>query len=392
MRINTNVAALNAYRNLSDTNNAVAGSMQKLSSGFRINKAADDAAGLGIANRMRADTRAMTQASKNAEQANSVLQIAEGATSSIQKMLERMKELATQAGSDSVDVNGRSRINAEFTALKEEITRTVDTTKFQGGHLLKTVAASAGNAASVFNGSQSGTADSGNTGTATAPTFNGTYSGLVDATITVRVHDAAGANSGTIEADDFQASVDGGTTWVTLAQLATNTGVTVTPSAANAADGDVWTMAATAASGPTEASGGARSFLVGSSEQYTTSDTLTIAAIDLTLGATGLNLASAALTDLDASRAALTSIDAAMEKVATALGDIGATQNRVEFAQGNLKTTIQNFSAAESVIRDLDMAEEMTKFSKNNILAQAGTAMLAQANQSAQGVLQLLRG
>src|SRR5688500_635073 len=141
MRINTNISALNAYRNLGETNNAVSSSMQKLSSGFRINRAADDAAGLGIANRLRADTRALSQASKNAEQANSVLQIAEGATSTIQKMLERMKELATQAGSDSVDASGRTRIQSEFAQLQEEITRTVDTTKFQGGHLLKTVAA-----------------------------------------------------------------------------------------------------------------------------------------------------------------------------------------------------------------------------------------------------------
>ena len=282
MRINTNIGALNAYRNLSETNNAVASSMQKLSSGFRINKAGDDAAGLGIANKLRADTRAMTQASKNAEQANSVLQIAEGATGSIQKMLERMKELATQAGSDSVDDGGRSRIKAEYDELVGEIGRTVSTTKFQGKFLL-----------------------------------DGT-------------------------AGDLQ-------------------------------------------------------FLVSSSGDYAGKDLLTVSAIDLTAGATGLGLdavvfAAPTATTTAEWRTALTTIDAAMDKVNTVLGDIGATQNRVEFAQSNIKTSIQNFSAAESVIRDLDMAEEMTKFSKNNILAQAGTAMLAQANQSAQGVLQLLRG
>ena len=136
MRINTNVSALNAFRNLSETNNAVAGSMQKLSSGFRINRAADDAAGLGIANKLRGDIRSMTQANRNAEQANSVLSIAEGATGSTQKMLERMKELATQAASDSVDDAGRTRISEEFTALRSEIQRTADTTKFQGKTLV----------------------------------------------------------------------------------------------------------------------------------------------------------------------------------------------------------------------------------------------------------------
>ena len=389
MRINTNISALNAYRNLGETNNAVSSSMQKLSSGFRINRAADDAAGLGIANRLRADTRSMTQASKNADQANSVLQIAEGATSSIQKMLERMKELATQAGSDSVDVAGRERINEEFAQLKEEITRTVDTTKFQGGHLLKTVAAQAAVSASTFSGG-SATADAGNTGTATAPTLSGTFSGTADATLTIRVDDSVDGTPGTVSASDFQASVDGGTTWTTLAQLATDTGITVTPSATNAADGDVWTQALTAAAAEVEASGGPRSFLVGSSEQYTTNDLLTVDALDLTLS--NLGLTSSGVDTAANARTALTAIDSAMETVATTLGDIGATQNRLEFAQSNLKTTIQNFTAAESVIRDVDMAEEMTKFSKNNILAQAGTAMLAQANQSAQGVLQLLRG
>lgn len=390
MRINTNVSAINAYRNLSQTNNAVSDSMAKLSSGFRINRAGDDAAGLGIANRLRADTRALSQASKNAEQANSVLQIAEGATSTIQKMLERMKELATQAGSDSVDAAGRTRIQEEFAALQSEITRTVDTTKFQGGHLLKEVAASAAVPASTFDGSQSMTAGA-NTGTATAPTLNGTFSGTSNVTLQLQVDDSVGGTGGTIEADDFVASVDGGTTWISLAQLATDTGITVTPSATNAVDGDTWSVSLTAAAAEVEASGGDRSFLIGSSEQYSDGlDAITVSGLDLTL--TTLGIDSDDLSTLAGARTALTNIDDAMETVNQALGQIGAAQNRIAYAQENLKTSIQNFSAAESTIRDLDMAEEMTKFSKNNILAQAGTAMLAQANQSAQGVLQLLRG
>src|SRR4051794_2167003 len=112
MRINTNVSALTAANNLSRVQDAASESMGKLSSGFRINKAADDAAGLGIANKLRADTRSMSQASRNAEQANSLLQVAEGSTGTIQKMLERMKELATQSGSDTVDSSGRGRIQS----------------------------------------------------------------------------------------------------------------------------------------------------------------------------------------------------------------------------------------------------------------------------------------
>ena len=379
MRINTNVSALNAYRNLGETNNAVSSSMQKLSSGFRINRAADDAAGLGIANRLRADTRALSQASKNAEQANSVLQIAEGATSTIQKMLERMKELATQAGSDSVDVAGRTRIQAEFAELQAEITRTVDTTKFQGGHLLKEVTAVTGVAASTHTNA----AFTLGTGTANNSTITGTgtYSGT-GTTMTVR-RNAGGTG--------WEVSEDG-STFAAVLDGATVSGITldITDGATAAAANTTFTLDVTAAVTAVEASGGDRSFLIGSSEQYSGADTITIEGMDLTLATLGIDADT--LATRDGARTALTNIDDAMETVATTLGEIGAAQNRIEYAQSNLKTSIQNFSAAESVIRDVDMAEEMTRFSKNNILAQAGTAMLAQANQSAQGVLQLLRG
>lgn len=397
MRINTNVSAINAYRNLSLTQNAVSDSMGKLSSGFRINRAGDDAAGLGIANRLRADTRALSQASKNAEQANSVLQIAEGATSTIQKMLERMKELATQAGSDSVDAAGRTRIQEEFSALQSEITRTVETTKFQGGHLLKTVAAApatpptAGTPA-VPASTHSDEALTVGSGTANDSTVNadGTYTGT-GTTLTVR-RNAAG--------DGWEASADG-STFASVSDGDTVAGLTLTivDGSTAAVANTTFTLAVTAAvaevladpgSPATEASGGDRSFLIGSSEQYTSHDTITVQGLDLTLETLGID--GDDLGTLAGARTALTNIDAAMETLNTTLGSIGAAQNRIAYAQENLKTSIQNFSAAESTIRDLDMAEEMTKFSKNNILAQAGTAMLAQANQSAQGVLQLLQG
>jgi len=136
MRINTNVPALNTQRILSQTNTAIARSIGRLSSGYRINRAADDAAGLGIANQMRADLRAMNQAARNAEQASSALQIAEGAAQTIASILDRMKELAVQAASDNTSDDGRLKIQAEFALLQEEITRIVDTTKFQGKTLL----------------------------------------------------------------------------------------------------------------------------------------------------------------------------------------------------------------------------------------------------------------
>jgi flagellin len=503
MRINTNIAALNAYRNLSQTNNAVSSSMEKLSSGFRINRAADDAAGLGIANKLRGDIRAMNQASRNTEQANSVLQIAEGATSSIQQMLERMKELATQAGSDSVDAAGRGRINSEFTALREEITRTVATTKFQGASLLDGTFGEPGASlaaaditsldASVAGGTYSlsvnatsgdltvtGPGSFSQTVALTAATYDsGTgklsfdVTGLgtiavaadsaTDAASVVAGLDGRGfditagvagstASAGTATAaaaatsgdysllannKDFDISVDGTATTITLdgnyadlgamitdinAKLsAASIDVTVaddgsgklvwTQGTAEAADfavtdtdgvlgGDVTFSGADAvtASSPSvtadsitgNPAGEQASFLVGASGAYGTDDLITLDAINLSVASLGIDASD--LSTADGARTALASIDSAMDTVNETLGDIGASQNRIGYAMSNLKTSIQNFTAAESVIRDVDMAEEMTKFSKNNILAQAGTAMLAQANQSAQGVLQLLRG
>lgn len=371
MRINTNISALNAYRNLGETNNAVSSSMQKLSSGFRINRAADDAAGLGIANRLRADTRALSQASKNAEQASSVLQIAEGAVGTISKMLERMKELGAQANSDSVDTDGRSRIDAEFQQLKSEITRTVATTKFQGKTLLDggfgnsvdgtSTALAAGTG--LYEAKISGTAAGAYAITQTADGSMTVTSGGVSQTVT----GLAGGKQ-TVSFDKFGLTLE----------LDANFDETL---AAGTLDGTTVTVTAGAGGG---------AFMIGASGSYSSDDLLSLDAFDMTLATLGLG--SDDLTSAATAQTALTNIDTAIATVNETLGKFGAYQNRIEYAQSNLKTSIQNFSAAESVIRDVDMAEEMTKFSKNNILAQAGTAMLAQANQSAQGVLQLLRG
>jgi len=381
MRINTNISAMNASRNLWSTQQSIDSSMSKLSSGFRINRAADDAAGLGISNKLRADIRSMGQASRNAEQANSLLQIAEGSVGTIQKMLERMKELATQAGSDTVDAGGRTRIQEEFKALQDEITRTVDTTKFQGVELLKgpagtpsvpgTPGSAHANEALAFG---SGTA---NDSTVNA---NGTFTGT-GTTVTVRRTATA-----------WEASEDG-TNFSAIATGGTFQGLTMTivDGSSVAATGTTFTLGVTPGTPGTPAvSGGSQSFLVSSSGEYAGADAVTIDQFNLELATLGIDA-----DDLSTSAGAitaLTNLDSAMDIVNQTLGAIGASQNRIDYAQQNIKVAIQNFSAAESVIRDVDMAEEMTKFSKNNILAQAGTAMLAQANQSAQGVLQLLRG
>ncbi|MFI5309592.1 MAG: flagellin [Gemmatimonadales bacterium] len=366
MRINTNVSALAAARNLSVVQDQVKASTEKLSSGFRINHASDDAAGLGIANTLRADIRAYTQASRNAEQANSVYNIAEGATSSIQNMLERMKELAAQAASDSVDSNGRSRINQEFTQLQSEISRTVSTTKFQGNALL--------------NGAFGAAVDNASTALTTAT------AGVYDVQI-----GGAAVGSYTLSSAGGVATLSNGATSQTLGVTSgqnqtlsfTQFGISVrtnTTVGAGTLDGMNVTVG-----------GGAGTFLVGASGAYSTNDTLSITGSSLDLTVSTLGIGASAVDTLANAQTALSALDTAIGKVNAAVGVIGAGQSRIANAISNLKSTVQNYSAAESTIRDVDMADEMVKFSKNQILAQAGTAMLAQANQAGAGVLQLLR-
>jgi flagellin len=367
MRINTNVAAMSAARTLGSVQNDVKASSEKLASGFRINKASDDAAGLGIANVLRADIRAYTQATRNAEQANSVYNIAEGAAQSIQKMLERMKELATQSASDSVDSDARTRINAEFTALRTEIDRTVNTTRFQGNTLLN-----GGFGSSVDSGSTALAAGSGVYGVRTSGTAAGTYT--LSATGSDITLDDGNGNTQTVTA-----AADGTVSSLNFSQF----GITVDlDSSFAAADLDGLEIDVTAGSG---------TFLIGASGDYAGQDSLTINGSSLDLRTATLGVDASTVDTLANAQDALDDIDGAIESVNAALGEIGAGQSRIDNAISNLKTVIQNFSAAESVIRDVDMAEEMVKFSKNQILAQAGTAMLAQANQAGQGVLRLLQ-
>ena len=373
MRINTNVASINSQRILGKTNAAVNNSMAKLSSGFRITRAADDAAGLGIANKLRADNRSMVQASANAEQANSVLQIMEGATGSIQSMLERMKELATYAGSDNVDDSARTRIHNEFDSLRTEITRTITTTKFQGKTLLN------GSLGNSFDATGSTIDDSGQMFQEVK--LSGAASGLYTVSNTAAnrliLTDGTTTETATVSSNGQQ-TVSFSRFGISLTTTSTfNAGAS-----ASATHGGTISVASGSNGGD---------FLVSSSGTYTAGgDLLSLNRIDLQVATLAINTNS--LTTASGARTALTAIDGAINRVATALGDIGAKQNQIEYAIDNIKATIQNYSAAESVIRDVDMAEEMTKFSKNQILQQAGTAMLAQANQAGQGILQLLRG
>lgn len=272
MRINNNIMAMNAHRQLKTNSASQEKSIEKLSSGYRINRAGDDAAGLAISEKMRGQIRGLQMASKNSQDGISLIQTAEGALSESHSILQRMRELAVQASSDTNVASDRTAITTEITDLQSELKRISDTTTF--------------NTQKLLNGSLDATLQVG-----------------ADATQVIQV---------------------------TLATSMSASGLLV--------DGNSISFTST---------GGAQS--------------------------------------------AITAIQTAIDTVSTNRSTFGAKQNRLEHTIVNLDTAAENLQAAESRIRDVDMAQEMMTYTKSNILNQAATAMLAQANQAPQGVLQLLR-
>jgi flagellin len=274
LQINTNVAAMNAYRNLSSTQNAMSTSLERLSSGLRINRAADDAAGLAISEKLRSQANGLNQATANAQDAISLVQTAEGALNETHSILQRMRTLSVQAANDTNTADDRGAIQKEVTALNEELDRIAATTQFNGQNLLDGTGGSAGS-----------------------------------------FKFQVGANSGADQS------------------------VTVAFAKADAT-------------------------------------TLAVNAVDVTTQA--------------GATAALDSIDAAIKTVSGDRADLGAVQNRLQHTINSLSVASENASAAESRIRDTDMAKEMTSFTRSQILQQAGVSMLAQANSAPQSVLKLL--
>ncbi len=368
MKIQTNNAANSALRFMQGNSQATERSIQKLSSGFRINRAGDDAAGLALANKLRADGRALSQAQKNTSQGTAMLQIMDGATQTISTIVDRMKELATQANSANVG-DQRDKLNAEFQQLTTEIGRITSTTKYQG--------------TSLING-DFGTKVDMNVGTSTVLAK---ATGVIGASLNGA---AAGTYAVTEAANGITMTRDGVSQTITGAANTTlnfdKLGVSLELGAGYAAG--------TAVAGNLVVTAGSSSaaFQVSSSGSYSANDQISIDSVDLTTGTTGLNLAGLDLNSMANAQTALGRLDTAIGTVNTALGKIGSAQSRFDFAASNVATTLQNTQAAESTIRDADMAYEMTQFTKNNILSQAAQSMLSQANQGTQGILQLLRG
>jgi flagellin len=294
--INTNTASNNAYRNLTLNQNAQSKSLEKLSSGLRINRAADDAAGLAISEGLKNQVSGMTQAARNAQDGISVIQTAEGALTEVHSILNRVRDLAVQAGNDSNNEDSRTAIKTEVAALGEELTRIGNSTNFNGINLL---GATAGNEIP---------------GAGAAPATRGL-------TFQVGAGGTAGNDQIAVKLVDITAI-----------------GTAVSDFAAAADD---------AATGSFGSSAGAL--------------------------------------------AAITGLDTRIKDISTARSELGASQNRLESTIKSLNVSIENLSSAGSRIRDTDMASEMANFTRSQILSQAGTAMLSQANQMNSGVMQLLQ-
>jgi flagellin len=411
MRIQTNTAANSALGYMRVNNQATERSIQKLSSGFRINRAADDAAGLAIANKLRSDIKGLGQAQRNVAQGSAMLQVMDGATQTVGSIVDRMKELATQANSANVGTQS-DKLQSEFTQLRSEIDRIVGTTNYQG---TKLVDGSFGYRITGASAAVPGTPGTPAVPAAVAATGTGDFAGF-SASITNQTQANALTSDITFSSDGTDVTATwagGGTATITAANLAAGgtfalgtSGVSVsfaanTPTTA----GDAGTVAVTqfqaavAATTGTPAVAGTRtgstgSFQVSSSGNYALGDDdqVQVAAVNLSTGTAGLNLASLDISSQAGAAAALSALDDAVNTVNGALGNIGSAQSRMDFAAANVATQLQNTQAAESTIRDADMAAEMTSFTKNNILQQAAQSMLSQANQGTQGILQLLRG
>ena len=403
MRIQNNIAALNAHRQLGGNNSAVSKNLEKLSSGFRINRAGDDAAGLAISEKMKSQIKGLKTATKNAQDGVSLIQTAEGALTEVHSMLNRMVELATQSSNGTYGEQERGKLQDEVNALREEINRISDGTNFNGIDLLNgkmdgtarigdTTLNSAASKVSEFsftaNGGKEGmkikfavatgsagdgkaTAAAAATGDTLTVTLNmGKDAKLTEADINKAISDYL-ADAGTDQAikDDFKdikVSLSGDITTGADASVADATGVT---------------------SAASTATGSALSLQVGD----TNADFQKVNVNVESMSAKSLGLDAIDISTQEGAGNAIEVINAAIEKVSTARSDLGAIQNRLDHTINNLGVTTENMTAAESRIRDVDMAEEMMQFTKNNILTQASQAMLAQANQLPQGVLQLLQ-
>lgn len=407
MRIQHNIMAMNAYRNYNNNTSALSKNLEKLSSGYKINRAGDDAAGLAISEKMRAQITGLKAASKNVKDGVSLVKTAEGALQEVHDMLNRMDSLATQSANGTYD-NEVDRLNLqkEVNALRSEIDRIADSSNFNGKALLN--GDLDGNVTHTFKCD----ADTANKKSAVDAVVKAqgkvTIGGQdVDLSFELKVGDAAAtaaiAANGKVtltlqkaqeySAADIQKLIkdadltavgDAGEKKAVQAALAN---VTVTGKGVTGKTGDGALNLADAAGVKTAATGAALKLQIGdTADKY---NQMSVNVGDMHSEALGIDTLTVA--DQDGAAKAIQSIKDAINTVSSTRGDLGAIQNRLEHTQNNLSVMTENIQDAESTIRDTDVADEMMAYTKNNILVQSAQAMLAQANQVPQGVLQLLQ-
>jgi len=472
MIINHNMAALNTYNRLSANNANSSKSLEKLSSGLRINRAGDDAAGLAISEKMRGQIRGLDQASRNAQDSISLIQTAEGALNETHSILQRMRELAVQSSNDTATDADRKEIGKEITQLKDEINRISNDTEFNTKKLLNGSVGNTGNIttdnhvlgsvkvvdsnlkADTYTLTTTAVATVGmdintNTTGLVAGNFDlntdanidglklGNYTLSFKSTGVANTFDISLKNSDGVEVGALNGWVAGGGNAAIAGNLPDGTATLLTltdPGAGNVKQGEMTfnlnaTYAAAGAFAITNSAGGTEyssaanlkitdnDFEAGGLKFDLSVDSVLAAAASTTIVTTNnaltmhigsnenqtmkvdinkmdtksLGIDSINVTTQTGAETAITAVNNAIEQVSAERSKLGAFQNRLEHTIANLGTSSENLTAAESRIRDVDMAKEMMNFQKNNILSQAAQAMLAQANQQPQGVLQLLR-
>jgi flagellin len=393
MRINHNIAALNTHRQLNSAAGAQSKSMEKLASGLRINRAGDDAAGLAISEKMRGQIRGLDQASRNAQDGISLIQTAEGALNETHDILQRMRELSVQSTNDTNTADDRAELQKEVQQLKDEVDRIANNTEFNTKKLLNgdlddfsfkaesaTIASKTGDFTVAIN---SATAPDSDATTAAVVTANDTY------TVKITKYDAStDTYSYTITPEST--GVESAEADFTPAGAAADTitiggGIDVDVDSTKIKVGDSFTLVTRQDANDTGTSSDALTFQIGSNSNQT-----------INVGISSMKTADLHINNVDISSqsgasSAISTIDEAIKNVSAERSKLGAVQNRLEHTINNLGTSSENLTAAESRIRDVDMAKEMMNQTKNSILSQAAQAMLAQANQQPQGVLQLLR-
>ena len=387
MRIQHNIMAMNAYRNYSNNTSALSKNLEKLSSGYKINRAGDDAAGLAISEKMRAQITGLSKAQDNAQDGISLVQTAEGALTEVHDMLNRMVELATQSANGTYEKTDRDNLQSEVSQLLDEIDRISETSNFNGISLLD---GSLDNGYTA-NGTFGTTELTFGSSTAVSVTFTdgskvdgGTISVTFGGTNSVSIALGTKSKGDTYSAAEIQEAVRA------AAKKDNTNGANFLSFTVSGGDITVAAGATTAMSqaqtAGTDTDGGLK-LQIGDTADAANQLTVQIGS----MSAKSLKIDDIDISTADGANAAIDKIKTAINSVSTTRGTLGATQNRLEHTINNLSVMEENITNAESSIRDTDVADEMMAYTKNNILIQSAQAMLAQANQVPQGVLQLLQ-